>query len=248
MANLGLSFSDCYTKVSEYLGLTSYSTAPTGTDLTRCKDIVYRAYRRFCFPIDAQTKKPYFWSFLQKDGSLVTVADTWKYALPSDFVCLAAGLKFNNAENYPPLVVKDEAFISELRSLSTASAIPRFCAICNGMFDAEVGQTRYLKVFPAPNAALTYFYTYIFSPPKPEDSTDLIIGGVVAAETFLQCCLAAAELQEKAEQLQQGQAGFQEIRAKEMLDILIQSDKKLLRNLEDEPKMDVLPVMPTGAT
>lgn len=247
MANLELQFSEVYTKVSEFLGLTSYSTAPTGTDLTRCKDVVYRGYRRFIFPIDMTTKKPHFWSFLRKEGTLITTSSKWKYTLPTDFVCLAEGFRFTNAENSPPLELKSEGFIMDMRSLSTTTAIPRWCAIVNGAFDVETGFIQELKLFPTPNAVLTYYYNYIFNPDKPVNATDLLVGGTIASETILQCCIAAAELQEKPEQLQQGQAGYQETKAQEMLQILIQHDKKLLKNLEDEPDIEMPPMQGAGA-
>jgi hypothetical protein len=46
-SDLQLTFSDIYTKVSEFLGLGS---SPTGTDLTKVKDLTYRGYRRFLLP------------------------------------------------------------------------------------------------------------------------------------------------------------------------------------------------------
>lgn len=233
MANLELTFSELYTKISEYLGFTSYSTAPTGTDLTRCKDITYRGYRRFLFPVEEQTKQPYFWSFLRKEGTLITTNTKWKYQLPEDLVCLAVGMKFTNAENYPPLEVRDDAFILNMRSLATTAAIPRFCAVINSEFNKKTGYRKELQLFPTPNATFTYHYMYIFNPVKPDTSTDFMVGGTVAAETILQCCIAAAELQEKPEQIQAGQAGYQEMKAREMLQTLIQYDKMLNKNLED---------------
>lgn len=216
MASLSLTFGEYYTKVSEFLGLTSYSTAPTGTDLTRCKDACYRGYRRFLYPIDPVSKRIYSWSFLRKESSLITINTKWKYELPVDFVCLATGFKFNNAENNPNLELKPESYIANLRSISVAVAIPRYCSIVNGAFDKETGYHRELRLWPAPNAALTYYYTYIFTPDKPDATGDLLVGGAIAAETILQCCIAAAELQEKPENLQQGQAGYQETKAQQM--------------------------------
>jgi len=245
MSNLSLQFSELYTKISEYLGLTSYGTAPTGTDLTRCKDIAYRGYRRFLYPIDSAARKIYLWSFLRKEAALTTVNSKWKYELPPDFVSLAVGFKFNNAENYPPLELKPESFLANLRSMSVATAIPRYCSIVNGKFDKETGLNKELRMFPAPNAALTYYYTYIFIPDKPDTSTDLLVGGAIAAETILQCCIAAAELQEKPEQLQAGQAGYQETKAQQMLQSLIEIDRQSQQVLEPDISVEqLLSVMP----
>lgn len=63
MTSLKLTFSDCYNEVGKYLGIKTLSVA---SDITNCKNIVYRGYRRFLMPIDSSTKKVHRWKFLEK--------------------------------------------------------------------------------------------------------------------------------------------------------------------------------------
>jgi len=100
MASLILDFTTICKRVSDFLGFTStYDTAITSTNLTRCQDIVYRAYRKYLFPLNPQTGQVYVWSFLRKTGTLLTEASKSNYALPADFVGLVSGFKFDAGEN-----------------------------------------------------------------------------------------------------------------------------------------------------
>lgn len=254
MSDLSLQFSELYTKVSEHLGLTSYGTAPTSTDLTRCKDICYAGYRRFLFPIDVQTNSIYYWSFLRKEGTLNTVIDKWQYALPEDFVTFVIGPKFRNGENYSNPEIKPQSHIIAFRTISTTSNLPKYYSLVNSYFDKKTGYRKELWLNPTSDKVYNYYYTYIFNPDKPESAGDLLVGGAIAAETILQCCRAASELQEKPEQLQTGQLGYQETKAQEMLQILIKNDKLAFPTENDPNLTGVLvlaipptPIAPTGA-
>lgn len=241
MAKLELTYSEVYTRISEYLGLTAFNTAPTSTDLTRCKTIAERGYRRFLWPIDLESKLPHYWSFLRKQGQLSTVINKWQYALPEDFINFVIGPKFRAGENYSNPELKPQSVIVANRTISTTAGLPKYYSLVNTAFDKETGYYKELWLDPKPDVVYNYYYTYIFSPDKPENSTDLFVGGAIAAETILQCCLAAAELQEKPEQLQQGQAGYQEAKAAEMLQVLIRNDR--LQPLETDPNLSGVVVL-----
>lgn len=74
MADLSLTFADLYNRVSSYLGTGS---APTGDNLTLCKEITNRAYRRFIWPVynDGRSMRRHVWSFMKKPTS-ITITST----------------------------------------------------------------------------------------------------------------------------------------------------------------------------
>jgi len=233
MSSLILDFTTITKRVSDFLGFTStYDTAITGANLTRCKDIVYRAYRRYLFPTDMKTGQIYVWSFLHKTGTLVTEKSKWQYSLPADFIGLISGFKFNSGENVSNPKKID---ISKLRAFRNASIAetdnPEYYAIVPGLFSVETGLSYDVWFHKTPNTSLTYKYEYIFEPEKPIETTDLFVGGIKGSEVVLQCALAAAELQEDEV------AGPQEAKAAMMLDAFISYDMQYMSNPEIDPNI-----------
>jgi hypothetical protein len=198
MASLAVNFTTATKRVSDFLGFTStYDTAPTGANLTRCQDIVYRAYRKFLFPMNPDTKQVHIWSFLRKTGTLITEASKYQYTLPSDFVGLVSGFKFDAGENKDNPQKIDISKLRAKRSISTGTTDnPDFYAITSGLYSLETGTTYEVWFCKTPNTALTYKYIYIFDPEKPSATTDLFVGGIRAGEVVLALALGIAEVQE----------------------------------------------------
>jgi len=217
MSNMRLTFEDVYNKVSEFLGLGS---APTDSDvLTSVKDLTYRGYRRFLFPIDPETKLPYHWSFLRKTATLKVEDGKWIYLLPNDFVNLISGFKFIAGEDKDNPEIRSESQILSMRSESVAEATPSYYAIRPSTYERTVGQKQEVIFWKTPDASYDYSYTYIFDPEKPTDTTDVFVGTARVSEIILQCALAAAELQEDEV------VGPQEAKAAEMINALMIQDK-----------------------
>lgn len=197
MARLTLSFSDIYTRVSEFLALGS---SPAGTDLTKVKDITYRGLRQFYYPtyIDPKTRKPksYLWSFLTKHYSFITVNNMWKYSLPADFSEMLTDISFDPGEGYTPLRERTLKQIIELRVASDSDGVPEFYAIAPVTFDDATGTFYELWIYPDPQGTHSLQFFYKIDPLKPEDTTDYFPGGVRAIEAILENCLAIAEQQE----------------------------------------------------
>jgi len=193
MSSLILDFETVYVKVSEFLGLGS---SPAGTNLTTVKDITHRGYRKFLFPVNLQTNEVYIWSFLKKTGTLVTQTGQANYVLPSDFIGLESGFKFDAGEDNTNPVKIDISKLRAMRSLSVVTGIPSYYAISLGPYDIETGAFYEVSFYKPPNTTLTYKYEYIFDPPELSATTDYFVGGVRASEVILDCALAVAELQE----------------------------------------------------
>ncbi len=192
MASLQLNFSDVYNRVSSFLG---WGSSPSGTNLTNAKNIVYRGYINFLNPVIelAGKRKKYLWSFLIKYGELVTKDDQWVYELPSDYENVDIWFEHDEDSGYPRIKKIDPQMLLRKRSNCSSSSYPTFCAIRAGRYDKSAGQIYEVMFFETPNQAYNIPYYYVISPPKPEDSTDVFIGGVFASEVIMECALALAE-------------------------------------------------------
>jgi len=222
MATLQLTFSDLYQRVAEFLGLTTYSVAPTSTNLTMVKDIVYRGYRQFLIPINVSTGKLHRWSFLYKHDILKTTADKWIYELPPDFANEVLFFEHDTDTSYSRPTSKNYKDILRFRALSDSSSYPSCFAVRTGRYDKEVGQRYEVVFYETPNGVYTLPYCYIFDPIKPDTTTDYLVGGVRASEAILESCLAIAELQED------DTVGNHAAKAEELIQKLIRQDVPLL--------------------
>jgi len=197
MANLHLTYVELYTRVSNFLGLTDYGTAPTSTDLTLCQDIVARGYRQFLYAVNLRTGKIHQWNFLKKFYTFTAIADKWKYAVPEDFSELASPIFFDSSELQPNLVKQSAEQILSMRSDVLTNEWPQFYAITPSTYDIELGTTYELWLYPTPDQNYTMNYFYRFDPLKLSATTDLTVGGIRVCEAILESCLGVAETQEE---------------------------------------------------
>jgi hypothetical protein len=212
MANLILTFSDLYNKVSKFLG-TYGSSGVTGTDLTDAKEIVNDAYRRFLIANPC-------WSFLSRDTTLTTVNGTSVYQLPPDFLELKRIFQFGANANYPLLEETSSQQIDDWRNLNDISSYPSFFAIGVGEYTKETGQIWEVTFYPKPDAAYTLSYSYKMSPAKMEDDDDIPIGGLEYSDCIRQLCLAEAESN------MEENSGVQEQKAAIALQLSLLNDKR----------------------
>lgn len=192
MADLRLTFTDVYTKVSEFIG---WGSSPGTTNLALAKDVVHRGYRRFLHPINMQTGRAHLWSFLKKSTVLVTESGKWVYNLPVDFNRLRIPFKHEADSGYPYLVFTSEDKIIQYRAGAATTGYPHFFAIRVGTYVKEIGTTYEVIFFETPNSTYPLVYSYIFRPSKLVETTDLFIGGDLASEAILESCLAVAEIE-----------------------------------------------------
>lgn len=196
MARMTLSYSDLYTRVSNFLGLTAAGTAPTGTNLTTCQDIVHRGLRQFMYPMDMKYGTPHHWSFLTQYWSFNTEGSKWKYSLPIDFSDLLEDFSFDEDEGLPKLTKRSGQQIRHMRSITDTTGWPEYYALVPSKYDLELGTTYELWLYPTPGQAYSLSTFYRIDPIKLSATTDLMVGGISAVEAILECCLAVAEHQE----------------------------------------------------
>lgn len=195
--SLKLQFSDLYSSVSNFLGLTSYGVAPTGSNLTRCQDIVYRAYRRFLYPNNPRTGRRHVWSFLKTRDTITTESGTHEYDLASDFSEMIIGPVFSLEDGYTGLRKTDAYYIDNRRAMSNTTGTPELYAIVPQPFVELEGSEYKIWLWPTPDSEFTITYTYIADPPKPSAAADYLVGGVRTSEVLLELCYAVAEQQDE---------------------------------------------------
>lgn len=193
MANLKLSFHDCYTKVGEFWGIPSLSDA---ADITKMKNIVYRGYRRFLMPQDLSQNPPrsYKWKFLEKTTTFSTQTDIDTYKLPLGFSSFVTTFTYITPTSYNPNQ-KPLDFIYDYKSKHTGTGYPLYFALKSGDYDNITGQQYEVIFAPTPNGTFNYYYTFIFTPPKPVNDDDVFVGDDLASEAIMECALAVAELE-----------------------------------------------------
>ena len=198
MARMTIGYSDLYSEVSYFLGLTARATAPTGANLTTCKGIVDRGIRQFLYPLDMTTNppSPHEWEFLKTSMSFALTAGQWKYALPIDFSELSSALHYGPSNADPPLVKRNAEQIMAMRTGVDSTAPPEYFAITPTRYDIETGTIYELWLYPTPGAAETLSGFCRADPVQLSAATDLVIGGIRAIEAILESCLAVAEHQE----------------------------------------------------
>jgi len=197
MARLTLTLSDLYTKVSNFLSITDTGTAPTDdTELATCKDIVYRGYRQFLYPIDTRTGQMHEWSFLKQFYSFNTVSGKWKYALPANFSDFLDNPHFDDTTGYKELRKVLPEQILESRANIVVNQYPLSYAIAPYTYDNSTGTFYEMWLDPEPDGVYLLKFFYRIDPLKPENDTDYLVGGIRATEAILENCLAVAEQQE----------------------------------------------------
>lgn len=192
-SDLILTFSDIYTKVSEFLGLGS---SPTGDNLTKVKDLTYRGYAKFLMPVNMRNGRLHIWSFLRQDAIINTVSGQWLYELPSDFNYINIGLDYAEDSNYPPLQGTTMKKIRTLRASGSTSAYPQYWSLNTSEYTVEAGSKFSFAIHPEPSGVHQLHYEYIMEPNKPTDDAHYFIGGALSSHAILECALACAELQE----------------------------------------------------
>ena len=234
MASLALTFSDVYTKVSEFLGLGS---SPSGSNLTKVQDITNRAYRKFLFPVSSGGVV-HNWSFLKKEGHLSISQGTWKYDLPDDYRSMIVGPKKYEGANTRNPSVATQSKILGLHNTSQVEAQPLYYCVNTGAFDNSVGQRHEIWFWSIPDAAYNYTFVYGFEPKKLDVSTDVFIGGFRESEVILELALACAEQQED------DVAGTHSQSSAAMLDALIQWDVAHNISISKEADPDIQKMFP----
>lgn len=191
---INLTFSDLYSQVSDFLG---YGSSPSGTDLTKVKNIVHRAYRQFLYPINPRTGRIHRWSFLQKSFGVTTTEGTWKYTLPTDFVEMVGNPQYGDDSPWGELKKVDKDYILTRRSLVSTSSYPEVYAVVPVSRDTELGTMYELWLWPEPTGEDTITFWYVCYPEPLDATTDIVVGGPLAGETVLEMAMSIAELQEE---------------------------------------------------
>lgn len=217
MSNLIWTFEDIYKSISEYLGLGS---SPTGSDLTKVKNIVYKGYFHFLTAVNPTTGTMHPWSFLRQRKILQTQSGTWRYLLPENFWMMYSSVIYEKDSGFRPLTKVSGSTIEELRSYTTYNSEPEKFAIVDGSYSPLKKQRKEILFYPTCDSDHSFILEYLMMPEKPVNATDYFIGGPEVSECIRLCGLMVAEKEEDEF------AGQMTSLAKEMMAKLVLSDER----------------------
>lgn len=193
MASLILKFGDLYAKVSDFLGM---GLTPTGSDLTKVQEIVYRGLRQFYYPVNDRTGEQHEWSFLKQLFIMPLKSGVFKYALPENFSDIVTPPYFNDEKGYNELTRIGPDQILKIRAMSVSSGFPVYYSLAPFLYDNSTGTLYEMWVDPNPDSDYLMKFWYRIDPTKPTNDSDYLPGGVKASEAILETCFAIAETQE----------------------------------------------------
>lgn len=196
MANLRQTYSDIYTLVYAFLGLTPTGTAPTSTDLTTCKDICMRGLRRFLYPIDVHTGDYWEWSFLRPLHTMTLLDGKWRYQLPEDFSSIITDPTYSEDDSFKQMAKTTPDNIMNLMAAGEVDYAPYYYSIVTSEYDPEIGEFEEIWFYPKPDSSYRIQFYYKSDPTKATDANEFLPGGVKSTEAILENCLAIAESQE----------------------------------------------------
>jgi hypothetical protein len=178
-----------------------YARDPDSWDTTQTQDagdILQSGLRNFYWPNIGDTR--YAWSFLRKQGTLVTAAGTSTYILSDDFEGMLGGFSFLAGAQRRRIARADEETLLGIIGKSQLSGCPEWGGI-RVVQPEEGNRGRYEVVFyPTPDAVYTLSYRYSISPPELSKLNQYHLGGTAHSECVLEACLAAAEKMLRPEQ------------------------------------------------
>jgi hypothetical protein len=196
MSNLRLTYSDIYTRISNFLGLTTTGTAPTDTDLTTCKDICQRGLRQFLYPIDMHTGDYWEWSFLRPLHTMSLLDGKWRYQLPEDFSSIITDPTYSADDNFKQMAKTTPDNIMNLMAAGVVDYAPYYYSIVTSTYDPEIGEFEEIWFYPKPDSSYRVQFYYKSDPTKATDADEFLPGGVKSTEAILENCFAVAESQE----------------------------------------------------
>lgn len=196
MANLRLTYSDIYTRVSNFLGLTTTGTAPTGTDLTTCKDICQRGLRQFLYPIDRRTGDYWEWSFLSPLHTMNLRSGKWQYQLSEDFSSIITDPTYSEDDSFKQMTKTSPDNILNLMAAGEVNYAPYYYSIVTSAYDPEISEFNEIWFYPKPDSSYKIQFYYKSDPTKAVNAGEFLPGGVKSTEAILENCLAVAESQE----------------------------------------------------
>jgi len=179
--------------------------------------VVQRGVRAFYAPPALPgDKMSHEWSFLRPVRTLVTVADTSEYTMPSDFADLVGPLTFAADQSilYEPIELVSHFQIRQRQTESTSTGRPTLAAL----YPSETAGTWKLALWITPDDAYTIYYRSRIVPVDLSASNTTPYGGKEHAQTILEACLAEAEVEADKERLIHHERFMQRLQASVHLD------------------------------
>jgi len=191
MATLEITYDAIRRHIGRFMGATRTPDDLTTIDAQDIEDALSGGLREVYWP----SGDGHIWSFLRREGTVVLVAGTREYNLPSDFTQMMTGLYYPEDSNKKPIAtVSEQKHRALLGSTGDTGEVLYAVVRAESAELAALLRSKYiLSFYPKPDAADTISFTYAFEPPTLDETNTKPLGGAMHSELFLESCLASAE-------------------------------------------------------
>lgn len=138
------------------------------------------------------------WSFFRPKKYITTVAGTYSYALPTGYEGIETEMHYEPGESdfYPPVRERHDSEILRLQADNDASDYdrPRYFSVRTNEFNATVGSTKQLILYPTPDAVYVLSARMTLRPVAIDSVNQYPVGAEQLSAVILEACLAEAEV------------------------------------------------------
>lgn len=139
------------------------------------------------------------WGFLYPKATIVTAANDAEQDLPDDFADIISDFYYQADVNSYAVKRSAAHEIDRLKQTHSSTGKPYLFAIRPKTFDGKSGQLFEVVWFYTPDAAYTLTYQYSVIPRQLSALRPYPYGSAFHAQTIIEACLAAAEIQKNRE-------------------------------------------------
>lgn len=188
-------------------GFTPDQTDDIEMNITRGLRLVYTAHQ---------------WSFFRPVKTITTSSGTYSYALPTGYESIETELHYAPGESdfYPPVRERHDSEIRKLQmdNEDTDYDRPRYFSVRTNEFNATVGSTKQLILWPTPDDTYVLYARMTLRPVAIDSVNQYPVGAEQLSAVILEACLAEAEVS------MDDNAGLHTKRFEELLPFAIQAD------------------------
>lgn len=187
-AGLATTYNALLERVGKHLGYTRTSGNWATEERDRVDEAIADGLRRFYLERD--------WSFLKPWTTFNTVADDDDYDLDEAVGSIVSDIFYEPASNYHKIRLIGIDQLIERQQVTETSGVPMYAAVRPKTSTGTTVQVKELLLWPTPGEVWTLTYQYRVVPDLLETDRQYALGAPMHAQTILEACLAAAELNE----------------------------------------------------
>ena len=195
----GLGINKAYLRrlIGQKLEYSGNPSAWSHTQSAKIADILRSGLRKFYNPqVLPGESFQHSWKFLTPNHEITFVADQTAYDLPPDFSVLHGPIVYRPTSTtiYPSIKIVGSSRVEQELAGSFTATYPRLAATRVKSNDKLHGTRHEIIFAPIPSEASTVYLKYRINPDQLTDEQALPLGGEQHAQTLIESCLAACEV------------------------------------------------------